>query len=248
MLVGLPEIRDRRLGRVDPQVVVVGFDRPLLGRADEQRGALNGEFLAFVTPFGVARFERVDQAGRERSVGVAFVAGGVRFIGFGHGLDDRFAGQEVPRDGVVVTDPLAVPGFALRTGEGELPAGADTVELSLVASLVGAEQRLQGVLDGQSVVEILDPLPPEFDVDQALGSDCAVLAGERTQRSHAGEAGRDGHTEASLFVAVLVAVALADTDAEGHVATIGGRSPQSDGQCDATHPWHAMTSLKAVGL
>jgi hypothetical protein len=65
------------------------------------------------------------------------------------------------------------------------------VELSVLRTGIGVQERLQGVPDREPVVEVRDAPPPEFGVDERLGGDRAVLAGERTQRPDAGESGGD---------------------------------------------------------
>ncbi len=114
---------------------------------------------------------------------------------------------------------MTVPVLALLAREGEGALGIDSVELALGRALVGVEQGLQGVFDGETVVEVLDALPAEFDVDEALGRDRTALAGERTERPDRGQTGRDRHAESGLVVAVVVLVLLADADAERHTPT-----------------------------
>jgi hypothetical protein len=90
---------------------------------------------------------------------------------------------------------VAVPAPTLLAGERERRVGVDAVELALGGAVVGLEQRLEGVVDGETLVDVPDSVPTEIDVDQALCRDGAVLAGERTERADAGQSRRDGDAE-----------------------------------------------------
>ena len=130
-------------------------------------------------------------------------------------------GIEYLGDGLAVDDALEA---LLNADEGSAQRqlhGVDAVELALGATLVGVEQGLQGVVDRQAVAEVLDPLPPQLDVDERLGRHRPVRRGERTQRADARQPGRHRHAEPDLVVAVIVGVPLADADAERHTGGAG---------------------------
>lgn len=61
---------------------------------------------------------------------------------------------------------------------------------------------------------IFDAPPAEIDIDETLRCYGPVFARERTQRPHAGQAGR--HRDAEAVVVVAVPVGLAHADTEGH--------------------------------